>query len=101
MKRITGISLLAGTLFACCMAVSSSPQAAPISVNICKIAPMTQCSGIVSEVQMRRVPSLFKPQIPTDQLAPPRGTRPVHQCDVKFLAERTAVGQGDRVTLRI
>ena len=60
-----------------------------------------QCSGIVSEVQMRRFPSLFKPQIPTDQLAPPSGTRPVHQCDVKFLAERTAVGQGDRVTLRI
>jgi hypothetical protein len=40
--------------------------------------------------------SLFKTQIPTDQLAPPRGTRPVHQCDVKFLAERTTVGQSNR-----
>ena len=32
------------------------------------------------------VPSLFKPQISTDQLAPPGGTRPVHQCDVEFPA---------------
>ena len=54
MKRTTGISLLACALFACCMAVSSSPQAASVPINICKIAPATQCSGIASDVQMRR-----------------------------------------------
>jgi len=59
------------------------------------------CAVKLDRIRRRSVPSLFKPQIPTDQLAPPRGTRPVQKCDVKFLAERTAVGQGDRVTLRI
>ena len=43
MKRTTGLSLLAGVLFAC-MSMSSSPQAAPASVNICKSAAVTQCS---------------------------------------------------------
>ena len=53
MKRMTGLSLLAGVLFACCMAVSS-PQAAPVAAHICKVAPVTQCSSIVSDVRMRR-----------------------------------------------
>lgn len=50
MKRIAGLSLLAGVLFAW-MAVSGSPQAAPFAANICKVAPVTQCSKIVSDGQ--------------------------------------------------
>jgi hypothetical protein len=53
MKRTTGLSLLAGVLFAC-MSMSNSPQAAPASVNICKSAAVTQCSSIVSDVRLRR-----------------------------------------------
>ncbi len=41
MKRVAGLLLLAGVLFSC-MAVGSSPQAAPASVNICKSDPVFQ-----------------------------------------------------------
>jgi hypothetical protein len=57
--------------------------------------------SILDRIWSCAVPSLFKPQISTDQLAPPGGTRPVHQCDVEFPAERAAEGQGDGVALWI
>ena len=50
MKRVVGLSLMAGVLFTC-MAVSSG-QATPLSTPI-KPALATQSSGIVSQVYLR------------------------------------------------
>ena len=50
MKRVVGLSLMAGVLFAC-MAVSSG-QATPLSTPI-KPALATKSSGIVSQVYLR------------------------------------------------
>ena len=47
------------------------------------------------------MPLLFKPKIPTHQLAPPGSVRALDQCDVESLAERAPNWQRDGVTLWI
>ncbi len=53
MKRIARLSALAAA-FACFAAISGSPQAAPLTYNVCTMHALAPGGGLVSEVRWRR-----------------------------------------------